>query len=70
MNSKSSILEKVKELLEAPDCVVRVQREIKRVNYGDNRDGSAFETGPRVTLIIVATPPQKSKASTPKPNAI
>lgn len=59
MKSKSEILETVTKLLNAPDCVVRVQRELTPDIHSPSHppDPDKFVIGKRVTIIIVGTQP-------------
>lgn len=54
MKNKGEILTKINELLDAPDCVVRVQRELTPSQQQKN-EKNVYVTGKRVTIIIVGS---------------
>lgn len=53
MKNKSDILDAVAKLLEAPDVVVRVQREM--IPSQEKEKSDKFVVGKRITIILVGT---------------
>jgi len=49
----ADVVKRVEELLDDPNCIVRIQREMTSEGTGAQR---AFVPGKRVTIIIVGTP--------------
>jgi hypothetical protein len=52
---RAELLKRIEELLDDPDCIVRVQRELSHEVGANMAKGSDFVSGKRVTIIIVGT---------------